>query len=529
MGLSVKDKETMKWLFADENIYYWIKYCIKIINKETQTVPFILTKQQRYFVEHMLDKNVILKGRQMGFSLVSLALSLREAIISPNSNSLILSYKEKSAQDNFDKLKVMYNNLPKWLKPSKKLDNRAVLQLNNGSKISCQTVGDGDIGRGGTITGILHLTEFAYYGKLAITVLNSAKNSCSSTARIVIETTPKGAGTPYHILYIDAKNHKNDYKHFFFSWLECDELFNKEWDKAVEKYVALYGKKLTLQDNDLDEEELGLIKQGATSRQLMWRRLEISTIGIDKFHEDRPSNDVEAFLTTGSSYFDSKIIDTKYKYLLNSKVVISYATIKKDIENKDLLKLYGKYFKIYQRPESGMKYFAGIDTGDGCGGDFTVMTIFNERGEECAILRSNKIKPFEFADLIYDVGIYYNKALLCIERNHRSGDAILNRLKNILHYQRLFKYKAYDQKRRKVTKWGFDTTEQTKNLILDNLDELFTKDKILINSIETLEEMKTFVSVNGKKNAMNGCHDDTVMATALALWGQKEGKWTRWI
>ncbi|MCY6958279.1 phage terminase large subunit family protein [Clostridium brassicae] len=527
MSLSKEDKELLEWLWDDENTSEWIENFIYIDNKEAMTVPFGLTKQQHLFVQAMTDRNIVLKGRQMGFSLISLAMSLKKAITVPNSNSLIVSFEQKSADDNFDKLKVMYDNLPKWIKPKVVLNNRQVLKLANGSKITCRTVGKGDLGRGGTINGILHLTEFPYY-KSPMKCLNSAKNSCTADAIIIIESTAKGTGNAYHKMYIDGKSGKNEYKSFFFSWLECPELFEREWDKAVEKYKALYGRKLTLDDIDLDEEEQQIIKLGGTPKQLMWRRLEIATVGIDKFHEDRPITDMEAFLTTGESMVDTKRIDSVERSIIGKDRQFIHK-LKLDNLSSDLKKYYGKEFKIYHDAKKDKKYYIGVDVAEGYGGDYSVIEVYNTEGQECAMFRSNKIKPYQFSKIVDMIGRYYNKGFLLVEKAS-GGHTVIDKLRNDFKYQRLYKYKSYDEKNRQVTKWGFDTNPKTKGLIINNFIEMFETGLIEINSVEVLEEMKVFtINDSGKMGAMNGFHDDTIMATALALQGIKEGKWWRWI
>ena len=50
-----------------------------------------------------------------------------------------------------------------------------------------------------------------------------------------------------------------------------------------------------------------------------------------------------------------------------------------------------------------------------------------------------------------------------------------------------------------------------------------------LNSEEILEEMKVYeVKPSGSMGAMNGYHDDLVMALALALQGVKSGKYYKW-
>lgn len=529
MALTKQDKELLEWLFQEENKVEFIENFIKIADKNGILVPFVLTEQQKDFVNGMVDKNVVLKSRQLGLSVVSLALMLRLAIIYPYTNSKIFSFEQDSATDNFNKLKVMYDNLPEFIKNNIGTDanNREVLKFTNGSTITCKTVGKSanGKGKGATINGILHLTEFAYYQN-SHSQLVSLSSAVSSSGTIIIESTANGSGNYFHKHYIEAKKNENGYKSFFFNWINARELFIDDYEKAVIKYKNMNER--DLRKEDLDGEEKELIKMGATLDQLTYRRFEIAIKGLDKFHQERPSTDNEAFLTTGESIFNTKLIDSKEKeIIINGDKFIDKRKL--DKLPKLLDKYYGKEFKIYEDVKVGMRYYIGVDSGDGCGGDSSVIEVFNTLGVECAMFKSNKIKPYVFAEILNEVGRYFNKGYLLIERNHRSGDTIIGKMREVYKYQRLYKHIAYDERNNPQAKWGFDTNAKTKGLILNNFVEMFETAQIQVNSKEVLEEMKTFVSKDGSCNAMSGFHDDTIIATALALEGLRAGKWIRWI
>ena len=144
------------------------------------------------------------------------------------------------------------------------------------------------------------------------------------------------------------------------------------------------------------------------------------------------------------------------------------------------------------------------------------------------MFKNNKIKPYEFAEFINELGRYYNKAYLVVEKAS-GGHSVIERLRYEYKYMNMAKYKSYDQFNRVQWAVGFDTNSKTKGLIINDLREMFEKGQILINSADTVEEMKVFeIKENGSMGAMSGYHDDLVMATALALVGVKSGKYYKW-
>lgn len=189
---------------------------------------------------------------------------------------------------------------------------------------------------------------------------------------------------------------------------------------------------------------------------------------------------------------------------------------------------YGRSFFIYKNVVSDSKYFIGVDSGEGIGQDYSTVVVFNQDGEEMAMFKNNKIKPFQFSEVVNLIGHYFNKALLVVERAS-AGHTIIEKLRYEYSYMNMLKYKTYDARGRKKTKVGFETSSKSKGLIINNLREMFDTEQIVINSREILEEMKVFV-VNDKGNmgAMSGYHDDLVMACAMALEGLRQGKYYSW-
>ena len=65
---------------------------------------------------------------------------------------------------------------------------------------------------------------------------------------------------------------------------------------------------------------------------------------------------------------------------------------------------------------------------------------------------------------------------------------------------------------------GFSTTSKTRPLIISKLDEYFRERAITIRSIRLIDELFTFIFINGRAEAMRGYNDDLVMAFGIGLW-----------
>ena len=89
MQISLNNAKKLNWLWKDENKIAWIETFIKIADKEANIVPFILTDEQRKLVEGLGHLNIINKSRQLGISVVTLALSIRECIVHDNATCIV--------------------------------------------------------------------------------------------------------------------------------------------------------------------------------------------------------------------------------------------------------------------------------------------------------------------------------------------------------------------------------------------------------------------------------------------------------
>ena len=75
---------------------------------------------------------------------------------------------------------------------------------------------------------------------------------------------------------------------------------------------------------------------------------------------------------------------------------------------------------------------------------------------------------------------------------------------------------------------GFNTTSKTRPIIIAELVRLFREDPTIECDIATLKEMSVFVKkANGRQEALDGQHDDLVMALAIAhfISGQQVSTW----
>ncbi len=524
MEISLADAKKLNWLWQDENKVEWIETFIKIADKKGNIVPFHLTPEQKKLLTGLEHKNIVSKSRQLGISVLVASAALREAVIYPNSTSMLISHNQSSTTAVFDKLKQMYYSLPDFVRPKLIQNNRQALTFENNSSITCLTAGNKDCARGSTINSYLWCSEFAFW-KDQERQMKSIMQAVSSSTKVILESTSNGFNF-YQQTFMGAKNGENGFKPFFFNWIQGSTLFSDQYKQSAEAYKARHNGKMLTED-EYDEEEKYLATLGMSPEQAVWRRDKISISGLDAFHVEYPSTPEESFLTTSASVFDSikitrlqqSIIEKKIKPLSLDKIVGLPTLLRPHVQNRNL--------KIWEIPKVGIHYVAGIDVAEGLGGNRDSSTIFimDNEGKQVLQFSSNKIKPYEFSEIIDVIGRWYFKALLVVEKAS-GGHSCIERLRYEKKYMNMYKSKSYDEFKRTIWKVGYDTTQKTKSLAVNDMREWFDKGLIDIQSYDLLEEMKTFVAEdNGAFNAISSCHDDLVSSCWLAIQGAKSGFW----
>lgn len=524
MQISLANAKKLNWLWQDENEIAWIETFLKIADKSGKIVPFILTPEQKTLVGGLEHKNIISKSRQLGCSVVCCALSIRKCVCHPNTTCVLISHSQESTNKVFAKLKQMFYSLPDCIRPDLLTNNRQELSFVNGSRISCQTAGNKDLCRGDTINGVLHMSEFAMW-KNQEGQMQSLMQAVTESATVIVESTTKGFNL-YSQTYMQARNNENDFKSFMFNWINGRTLFIPQYKQAVKSWKARHNGKMLTED-EYDDEEKALAKLGMTPEQAVWRRGKIAESSLDAFHEEFPSTFEESCIVTGSSVFDNNrvvrlqqaIIEKNIKPLPLDKITGLPNVLRPHIQNGNL--------KIWTIPRPKIKYYLGCDVAEGLGGkrDSSTIYVSDKDGRQVAQFKSNKIKPYEFADIIDAMGRWYNKGLLVVEKAS-GGHACIERLRIDKKYMNMYKCKTYDEFKREIWKVGFDTNNKTKSIAVNDMREWFDKGLIDINSNDLLEEMKTFVAEdNGSFNAVVGSHDDLVSSCWLCIQGMKSSFW----
>lgn len=454
-----------------------------------------------------MKREIILKARQEGFSTLIAALYFLDTVNNNNTHTMIIAHDAEGAERLFGMFHTFYENLPPGKKLTTKYSSKTELYFADiNSRITVGTAGSKqNLGRSGTFNNV-HASEAAFWPN-GSEIIAGLFETVPMDGNIFIETTANGMGNFFYSLYHKAMEEDSAFSARFFPWFMLEEY------------------QLAAPTNFQVSEEENRVQQlyNLTDDQIFWRRLKEKTLG-DKFEQEYPSNVEEAFLLSGQGFFSSEALQRVQLDLIEhpEKVAIP----------REFRKLiYDKNLKVFARAQSGKRYVIGADVAEGIDDrgdhDYSVASVFDYESMEQVAVYRGRIDPNEFGKILYELGYWYNVALICVERNNH-GHSTLNTLYNHLEYplqkpnevMGLYLHDEFDGKRKQQDKkLGFPTSVKSKALVCDAMQTLVEDGSLIIRDFQTWAEMRSFSKLlGGKLRAESGSHDDTVLATALACY-----------
>lgn len=492
----------------------FIEEFFKIKNKDGDLVQLKFNDSQQKFYSLLKEsygkkpsRFIILKARQLGISTFTEAFITFMTMFNPNTNSVIMAHLAESASAIFNMTKLFISELPPGMQPKQKYSNAKEIVFDadtNGLKSSIRVMVASDATRGSTYK-YAHLSEVAFWEhpEDALLALNQAV-PMTDDSLIVMESTANGFNYFYN-LWQDAVNGRNDYTPIFFPWY-VDPSYTRPYD----------GFSLTPYEKDIME------RYSLTPDQLQWRRWCISNnCGNDelKFRQEYPITPEEAFITSGTSIFNTEII---LEHMKNLSPILRRGYFTYDYDGMTIRNIKWKddpmgYIKIYRDPTGSFTSLGGDTAGEGS--DYFVGQVLDPGGYLCATLH-HQFDEDLYTKQMYCLGAYYN-SLIAIEANFGSFP---NRELQRLRYPSIYVRENYDTMlASNQERYGFKTTSLTRPVIISQLVEIAREHIDRINDRETLQEMLSFVrNSKGRAEASQGTHDDLVMGLAIAYEALKQ-------
>jgi hypothetical protein len=532
----------------DFDLAKFYKFCaeLKIETKEEGLKKMGKLLGTQTYVMEEIDKGlkddvhffVILKGRQLGITTVSLALDLYWQFTHPGWQGTLVSDTEEN-RDMFRSTLGMYiDGLPKEYKIPLVAHNRNQMVLKNRSRIFYQIAGNKSrLGQGKAIT-YLHATETASWGNdegLASLIASLAEKNPQRL--YIFESTAQGFNM-FHDMYKTAKRARTQ-RAIFCGWWR-NEYYSVGPDSK--EYKVYWDGKLKPDEKEWVKEIKKLYGIEINSRQMAWWRWKMAEGIKDEtlMYQEFPPTEDYAFVMTGTSFFsNSRCTDAaKYAKSLDYECYrYAFGQLFQDTEclpSSDRLAT----LRVWQQPIDTAYYVIGADPAYGSS-DWAdrfciqVFRVYADGLDQVAEFATSELNTYQFAWVIAHLAGAYKNSTLNLEVNG-PGQAVINELRNlkrlaaaiqgpmakdmmdVLGSMQNYIWRRNDTMGGLSNSIGFLTTSSSKERMLSYMKDYFERGMMGIFSMDTLEEMKGIVREDGFIGAPGRGKDDRVIATALA-------------
>jgi hypothetical protein len=441
---------------------YFAENYIKIVHVDRGLIPLKMYDYQKEIIEKIFKNRrlAVLSARQVGKTTTAVAIILHYIIFNEHKNVGILSNKGEGAKEVLERIKLAYENLPKWMQHGIQEWNKQSIELENGCKIYAGTTTSSSI-RGKSIA-FLYIDECAFvegYDDFFASVYPTI--SSGEETKLLMTSTPNGLNHFYKTC-TGAKEGTNGYQYVEVTWnrvpgrgekwkQETLEALNFDYEKFSQEYEAQFlGSSGTLID-------------GST--------LKVLTPAV-------PIQDSQGF--------------TVYNRPENDHIYVCIVDVSR-----------GK----------GLDYSA-----------FQIIDVTQMPYRQVAVYRNNLITPVDYADIIHRISKSYNNAYILTEINDIGGQVSDMLHFEFEIDTLLYTETAGRSGKRissgfgpKVDK-GIRTTKQVKAVGCSILKLLIEQNQLIIQDFNTINELSTFSRKGISYEAESGCHDDLVMGLVLFSW-----------
>lgn len=452
-----------EYVKCSKDAFYFIEKYMKIVTIDSGVQVIKLYDFQREMINLFIKEKFVLAkcARQSGKTIGVESFILWSILFKDNYRIGMFANKFDTSKKILKEVKYAYELLPMWLQQGVITWNKHSIELENGSSITSSST-SGDAGRSRTYN-LVFLDEFAFvpdhvasdFFTAVYPTISSGKNT-----KVIIISTPNGLNFFYR-MWIEAQEGRSKYK-----------LFESNW-RAV------------------------------PSRDDAWAEETLANVGEKAFQQEYECD-----------------------FLGSSNTLISNTKIKEMVWKRPL-KRYQGGLVLYEEPKPRNQYVVTVDVSRGIGQDYSAFTIVNVTQFPYKVAgkyQNNEISPMLFPNVIYETATHFNQAMVLVEVND-IGEQVGAILYNDLEYEDLIMTEHGGRNGQRVSSgfgknvyYGIRMTGNVKKIGMANLKTLIESDKIIIEDVDIIAELSTFVQKRSSYEAEEGYHDDLVMCLIIFSW-----------
>lgn len=456
-------EQVEEYVKCSQDPFYFIEKYMKIVTIDAGVQVIKLYDFQREMIEKFINEKFILAkcARQSGKTIGVESFILWSILFKDNYRIGMFANKFDTSKKILKEIKYSYEQLPMWLQQGVITWNKHSIELENGSSITSSST-SGDAGRSRTYN-LVFLDEFAFVPDHVATdfftavypTISSGKNT-----KVIIISTPNGLNFFYR-MWVEAQEGRSKY-----------QLFEANW-RAV------------------------------PTRDEAWAEETVANVGEKAFQQEYECD-----------------------FLGSSNTLISTTKIKELVWKRPLRRHQGG-LTIYEDPKPRNQYVVTVDVSRGIGKDYSAFTVINVTDfpyKLAAKYQNNEISPMLFPNVIYETASHFNQAMVLVEVND-IGEQVGAILYNDLEYEDLIMTEHGGRNGQRVSSgfgknvyYGLRMTGNVKKIGMANLKTMIESDKLIVEDVDIISEMSTFVQKRNSYEAEDGYHDDLMMCLIIFGW-----------
>ena len=518
MGLS-REQVLLEYARCVKDTPYALKtYLQTYDNTQSQYVPLELFSDQKTLINDYdtYEENIALKYRQAGVSTVTAAWASKKVVTASKRKPekvLIIANKLDTSQEFANKVRSFIDQWPTWfgISYSNEKNSQRHFKLSNGCEVKAVATSK-DALRGYTPT-ILIFDEAAFIDA-DDDFWSACMASLSTGGKVIVISTPNGFDPIYYTIYDQALRGMNDFKITEMYWyrdpryardlqlIKCNDIIhymlNRE-DYDDSKIIINY---TDIKPRERDYVE---IKEKLANGYKVYSSWFEGMAKKLKFDRRKISQELECnFLGSGDNVIPNSTIEI----------------IKQNYIQEPINKFIGGSLWQWKEPIQGHKYIMGIDVSRGDSEDYTTFTIIDFETREQVLEYLGKVPPDVVAEIAFKWATMYS-AFIVIDITGGMGVSTSRKLQE-LGYKNL-----YVEGVNAADKWKYNpkTLDKIPGLNFNNKRvqivasfEEALRHNFEIRSTRLLNELNTFVYINGRPDHQKGQHDDLIMAIAMAIY-----------
>jgi hypothetical protein len=469
----MSEQKTLKDIIKEEYVkcaqsatYFMKKYCV-IQHPTKGKIPFHLYAYQESSLQDFQDHDrvIILKSRQLGISTLIAGYALWMILFQNDKNVLVVAIDQNTSKNLVTKVRVMFDNLPSWLKLKAVESNKLSMRLSNGSQIKAVS-STGTSGRSEALS--LVIIDEAAFVDGAEDLWASLQQTLSTGGQGILLSTPNGTGNFFHRMWTKAESGDNTFKTSRLPWQVHPER-NQEWRNRQDDELGI---RLAAQECDCD------------------------------------------FSTSGNTVVSPELI-TFYN-----------ETFSKDpIEKRG----FDGNLWIWESPDYTRSYLIAADVARGDASDYSAFHVIDVESATQVAEYKGQLSTKDFGNLLVAVGTEYNDALLVVENANvgwATLQQIIERGYKNLYYtpkdsgldSDRYLSRGYDLTDKTDMVAGFTNSHKVRPLTISKMELYIREKSCIIRSKRLLDELFVFIYRNGRPEAASGYNDDLVMSFCQGLW-----------